>query len=64
MLMALNAKNKHDGFINGALPPPLEADPLYPYLTCCNDMVASWLLNSVSKEIASSINFISSAKAI
>jgi hypothetical protein len=63
MLMALTAKNKI-GFVNGSLPKPLDlsdSDPLsFPWCRC-NNMVLSWLINFVSKEIAASIIYIDSA---
>ena len=50
MLMALNAKHKL-GFVDGLiLQPPLD-DPFVGVWPRCNDIVTSWLLNLVSKEI-------------
>jgi hypothetical protein len=63
MIMALTAKNKI-GFINGSLPKPSdvsESDPLGFAWCRCNNMVLSWLINFVSKEIAASIIYIDSA---
>jgi hypothetical protein len=62
MILALTAKNKI-GFVNGALPQPEvpESDPLSFSWCRCNNMVLSWLINSVSKEIAASIIYIESA---
>jgi hypothetical protein len=63
MIMALTAKNKK-GFINGSLPKPsdvFESDPLGFAWCRCNSMVLSWLINSVSKEIAASIIYKDSA---
>jgi hypothetical protein len=60
--LALTAKNKI-GFINGFLPKPSdipESDPLGFACYRCNTMVLSWLINSVSKEIAASIIYIDS----
>jgi hypothetical protein len=54
MSMALTAKNKLQ-FINGKLPKPLPSDPDYFAWTRCNNMVLSWIINSVTKEIATSI---------
>ena len=55
MMMALSAKNKLD-FVNGALPKPASlADSIGLAWTRCNNIVLSWLLNSVLKEIATSI---------
>ncbi|OMO58875.1 hypothetical protein CCACVL1_25293 [Corchorus capsularis] len=60
MMTALSAKNKF-AFVNGTLQQPESSSSLYPLWARCNDMVKSWLLNSVSKEIASSIIFETSA---
>jgi hypothetical protein len=62
MIMALTAKNKL-GFVTSTLPLPNvpESDPLNFSWCRCNNMVLSWLINSVSKEIAASIIYIDSA---
>ncbi|XP_059434757.1 uncharacterized protein LOC132167750 [Corylus avellana] len=61
MMMALSAKNKLD-FVNGTLSKPSNlADSTGLAWTRCNNMVLSWLLNSVSKEIATSIIYIDDA---
>ncbi|KAA8524272.1 hypothetical protein F0562_010695 [Nyssa sinensis] len=58
MSKALSAKNKL-GFVNGTLTKPTNpSDPLYSAWERCNDMVLSWILNSVMKNIASSILYI------
>jgi uncharacterized membrane protein len=55
MLMALSAKNKI-GFINGTLTKPSNiASAKFRIWTSCNDLVASWIVNSISKEIVSSL---------
>ncbi|XP_042974719.1 uncharacterized protein LOC122306356 [Carya illinoinensis] len=61
MLMALTAKNKVC-FIDGSPPSPPDTSPLFPSWTRCNNMVLSWLLNSLSKEIAASVIYVDSAK--
>lgn len=63
MLMALNAKNKV-GFVTGAIAKPSTSDPNFACWTRCNDMVISWILNSISKELASNIIYIESAQDI
>ncbi|KAF8408467.1 hypothetical protein HHK36_007621 [Tetracentron sinense] len=61
MVMALTAKNKI-GFVDGCLTKPANSsDPLSSIWCRCNNMVLSWLLNSVSKEIAASIIYIDTA---
>jgi len=58
MLMALIAKNKL-AFVDGSLPQPsVNAGIEYHAWICCNNMILSWILNSVSKEIAASIIYI------
>jgi hypothetical protein len=56
MMMALVAKNKF-GFIVGSIVKPSAIDPSLPGWVRCNNMLLSWLLNSVFKEIATSIIF-------
>lgn len=61
--LALNVRNKL-GFINGTISKPLESDPTYGSWSRCNDMVATWLLNSVSKPISASLLYMSTAAEI
>jgi hypothetical protein len=64
MMMALLAKNKLS-FVNGTLPKPSNLyDSQGLAWTRCNNMVLSWLLNSVSTEIANSIIYIDDASEI
>ena len=65
MRLALSGKCKL-GFIDGSLPKPDPAvDPvLAETWQCTNDIVSTWLLNSVSKEIAASVVYADSAAAI
>lgn len=61
MLIGLSGKNK-EWFIDGSIK-KLE----FRWSTswkCNNDIITSWILNSISKEIASNINYIGSAKVI
>ena len=44
--IALNAKMKL-GLINGTVPTPLVTAPQFAMWSRCNDMVLSWLLNSM-----------------
>lgn len=60
MSMALTAKNKL-GFVDRTiLQPPID-DLLYGAWLRCNNMVISWILNSVSREIADSLMYIPTA---
>ncbi|GAU24572.1 hypothetical protein TSUD_149130 [Trifolium subterraneum] len=54
MRRALGAKMKLD-FVDGSLPPPPDAfDPSFRTWNRCNQLVSSWILNSVSEAIAQS----------
>jgi len=55
MLISLSAKNK-SGFINGTIPG--ESDPKYMLWQQCNDMVLSWILNSLNQELANSVLYV------
>ncbi|KAF8397102.1 hypothetical protein HHK36_016009 [Tetracentron sinense] len=55
-----DAKMKY-GFVNGEIQMPATADSSYSSWKRVNSMVISWILNSVSKEIASSIIYMKSA---
>jgi len=63
MEMALTAKNKI-GFLDGSIPKPSSTDSSFSAWTRCNTMVLSWILNSISAEIANSVIFIDSAAAM
>ena len=56
MTLALNAKNKL-GFVNGIIKAPLEETHPDDYATwsCCNDMVHSWIVNTLNPEISNSL---------
>ncbi|KAF5477409.1 hypothetical protein F2P56_004049 [Juglans regia] len=61
MRHALRAKNKV-GFVMGDIPCPSNPDdPLLEPWERCNDMVASWLQNSISASIKSSVVFFDDA---
>lgn len=64
MLRALRAKNKL-GFINGTLSKPNDVDdPLFDFWARCNDMIISWIQNSISNQLCSSVVFVDNAKEI
>ena len=64
MVMALTAKNKI-GFVNGVIVQPQDESSLaYNAWVRYNTMVISWLLNSLSKEIASSVIYANTVKEI
>lgn len=62
VIIALSAKNKL-GFIDGSLDVPTDIN-FQKAWSRCNDMVLSWLLNSLSKEIAESVLYSKSAKVL
>ncbi|KAA8530897.1 hypothetical protein F0562_005644 [Nyssa sinensis] len=53
MLIALNIKNKV-GFIDGTVSKPSDLAAAFQW-TRCNNMVKAWLLNSLSKDISTSV---------
>ncbi|XP_060188771.1 uncharacterized protein LOC132617712 [Lycium barbarum] len=61
VIIALSAKNKL-GFTDGSIAVPTSDPVLMKAWILCNDMVLSWLLNSLSKEIAESVLYSVSAK--
>lgn len=61
MIIAFSVKNKL-GFVDGSIPKPAPSDPhLLGAWKRNNNIVISWILNSVSKEISASIIFADSA---
>nr|XP_033513613.1 uncharacterized protein LOC117278273 [Nicotiana tomentosiformis] len=63
ILMSLSAKKKLD-FINGACQPPDLKSPDHEQWSCVNDMVISWILNALSKDIADSVIYSKTAKEL
>lgn len=63
VLIALFAKNKL-GFITGEHPSPAPTSTDLQPGSRCNDMVTSWILNSLSKEIADSVIYFRTAKEL
>nr|XP_016461489.1 PREDICTED: uncharacterized protein LOC107784820 [Nicotiana tabacum] len=61
VLITLSAKNKI-GFINGACPAPALTSRDYQPWSRCIDMVTSWLLNSLSKDIGDNVIYSKSTK--
>jgi len=62
-LIALSAKNKL-GFIIGDKPAPTVGSSDLQLWSRCNDMVTSWLFNSLSREIADSVIYSRSAREL
>ncbi|XP_074367025.1 uncharacterized protein LOC141707640 [Apium graveolens] len=63
MEIALSSKLKL-GFVDGTYAQPASNTSLSVYWTRCNNMVTSWLLNSITANIRNSIVYMRSAKAI
>ncbi|KAG7599299.1 Reverse transcriptase RNA-dependent DNA polymerase [Arabidopsis suecica] len=63
ILMALNVRNKL-GFINGTISKPPEDHRDFGAWSRCNDIVSTWLMNSVDKKIGQSLLFIATAQGI
>ncbi|XP_042969209.1 uncharacterized protein LOC122301926 [Carya illinoinensis] len=61
MIMALKAKNKI-GFVNGSIVRPASTDTSSDLWERCNNMVSSWIISSVSREIGASIICAQTAK--
>ncbi|XP_075074851.1 uncharacterized protein LOC142162398 [Nicotiana tabacum] len=57
VLRALSVKNKI-GFITGDTEKPIVNSPLFRQWERCDDMVTSWILNSLSKDIADSVKYV------
>ncbi|KAL5698289.1 hypothetical protein ACHQM5_029348 [Ranunculus cassubicifolius] len=63
MTTALSAKNKLC-FVDGSKPMPSADSPDFQVWKRCNDMVKSWLISSISTDIANSVLYVSTAEDI
>lgn len=63
MQIALSAKNKLS-IINGSFPIPEPNSILRAQYDRVNDMIITWILNSVSDEISNGMNFVSSTQEV
>lgn len=63
MTMALTIKSKL-GFVDGSILKPDPTPDSYYSWSWCNMMVTSWLFNSISKDIATFVMYIDSARHI
>ncbi|KAK6129015.1 hypothetical protein DH2020_037245 [Rehmannia glutinosa] len=61
--LSISVKNKQ-GFLDGSIPTPDFSDQLYVPWLRCNNLILTWLFNSVNKDIASSIIYMNSAKEV
>ena len=60
MAMTLTMRNKI-GFVDGTIPCVAPIDFLLNACNHCNNMVTSWILNSISKDIIDSLMYIALA---
>ena len=60
MMIALNAKNKLS-IVNGDYQEPVSTSSLKALWDRTNDMVISWILNTISDQISNSLNFVNFA---
>lgn len=63
MKIALEVKNKF-GFVNGAISCPEEFDPKIASWRRCNRIVASWILKSLTPDIADGVMYFDKASDI
>lgn len=63
VLRALSVKNKI-GFINGKVKKPDASSTTLGQWERCDDMVTSWILNSLSKELTDSLQYVNDAKEL
>jgi hypothetical protein len=63
IIMALSAKNKL-GFIDGTISQPETSSEDFLQWNRCNNMVKSWLLNSISHDICTSVIYCNLASDI
>ncbi|XP_074356623.1 uncharacterized protein LOC141696372 [Apium graveolens] len=60
MQIALSSKNKYV-IVNGEFVAPAESSPLFAHWKRVNDMVITWILNTVSDEISNNMNYLDNA---
>ncbi|XP_070002572.1 uncharacterized protein [Nicotiana sylvestris] len=60
VMHGLSVKNKL-GFISGECKPPVPQSQRFRQWERCDDMVTSWILNSLSKDIADNVEYASNA---
>ncbi|KAI4351263.1 hypothetical protein L6164_005639 [Bauhinia variegata] len=63
MVIVLSAKNKL-GFVTSAIPPLDSSCSLLQTWHCCNNMVIRWLIHTLSKGIAESMLYLTTAQSI
>ena len=63
MMIALNARNKLS-LVNGELEEPPVNSPIRSLWERANDMIISWILNTVSEQIGNNLSFVNTAAAL
>jgi len=63
VLRALSVKSK-TGFINGKIMKPDSEDPSFAHWERCDDMVTSWILNSLSPELRDGLQYVNNAREL
>uniref|UniRef100_M1AGH8 Retrotransposon Copia-like N-terminal domain-containing protein n=1 Tax=Solanum tuberosum TaxID=4113 RepID=M1AGH8_SOLTU len=63
VLRALSVKSK-TGFINGKVVRPDPTDPSFQQWERCDDMVTSWILNSLSPDLRDSLQYVNNAQEL
>lgn len=63
MQIALNARNKF-GIVSGSFEKPALTSPLYSQWERVNDLVITWILNSVVDEISDGLNYVTTASEV
>lgn len=63
MLKAISVKNKV-GFVTGKCKKPVVEDASYEQWMCCYDMVTLWILNSLTKDLGDSLQFVNDAREL
>ncbi|XP_049407782.1 uncharacterized protein LOC125871226 [Solanum stenotomum] len=63
ILKALSVKSK-TGFITGKVVKSASTDPSFMQWERCDDMVTSWILNSLSPDLRDSLQYVNNAKEL
>ena len=64
IIYALDSKNKTN-FVDGTIKAPTSSsDPIFPAWKKCNRMILSWLINSMSKDLISSVIYLNTAQEV
>ncbi|KAH0723380.1 hypothetical protein KY289_006424 [Solanum tuberosum] len=63
VLRALSVKSK-TSFSNGKIVKPASTDPTFAHWERCDDMVTSWILNSLSPDLRDGLQYVNNAKEL